>query len=113
MTGKRDSKRFRKRIKVKFGIDNPSRLAFTEDISPRGIFIKTANISRLGTRMIIEVTFPDNSLARFLGSIRWSKRAPQNLLHLVKKCGLGIKIISFISGEENYKKFIEEITNER
>lgn len=111
MAEKRDFKRVRKRIQIKFGIDNPSRIAFTEDVSSRGIFIKTANISPLGTRMVIEVTLPDNNLARFLGSIRWSKKAPQNLLHLVRKCGLGIKIISFISGEENYKKFVGEITN--
>lgn len=40
----RDIKRIKKRISIRFGIDEAVRLAFTEDISMTGMFIKTPNI---------------------------------------------------------------------
>ncbi len=109
MSEKRDCRRYRKRVQVRFGTDTPSKLAFTEEISALGMFIKTALIYPPGSRVTIEITLPDNSLVRFNGSIRWAKKVPPNMLHLARKCGFGVKILNFSSGEENYRKFLDEL----
>jgi len=109
MAEKRDFRRFRKRLQLRYGTDKPSRLAYTEEIGHSGMFIRTASIFPPGTRLIIEITMTDNSLVRFSGMIRWSKSVSPNLMHLVKKSGLGIKIINFIAGEDKYKKLVEEL----
>jgi len=109
MAEKRNSRRFRRRFQLRFGTEKPSRLAYTEDFGPSGMFIRTSSIFPPGTRLIIEVTLTDNSLVRFSGMIRWSKSVPPNLMHLVKKSGFGIKIINFIAGEDEYKKLVAEM----
>jgi hypothetical protein len=37
----------------------------------------------------------------------WAKRVPQNLFHLVKKSGMGVRIIRFHSGRERYLQLCE------
>jgi len=109
MAEKRNSRRLRKRLRLRFGTDKPSRLAYTEDLGPSGMFIRTSYILPPGTKLMIEITLTDNSLVLFSGMIRWSKSVPPNLMHLVKKSGLGIKIINFIAGEDEYKKLVAEL----
>ncbi len=49
MAEKRVTRRAKKRIKLRFGIDHPKRIAFTEDLSKDGLFIVTRVPERLGT----------------------------------------------------------------
>ena len=109
MAEKRDSSRFRKRLRLRFGTDKPSKLAYTEDFGHSGMFIRTSSILPPGTKLLIEITLTDDSLVLFSGMIRWSKSVPPNLMHLVKKSGLGIKIMNFIAGEDIYKKLVAEM----
>jgi Tfp pilus assembly protein PilZ len=109
MAEKRNAWRVRKRLQLRFGQDKPNRLAYTEDFGPGGMFIRTATIFPLGTKLIVEITLADNSQVRCSGMVRWSKNVPANLMHLVKKSGMGIKIIDFIAGESIYNKMIAEL----
>jgi hypothetical protein len=112
MSNKRNNLRKRKRLAVSFGIDGSGlRRAFTEDISPLGMFIKTANVCNPNTLVTVELlagTQPINFDAR----VMWAKRVPQNLFHLAKKGGMGVRIIRFHDGRDHYLELCEQIYNE-
>jgi len=100
--------RLKKRLSLKFGIDAPTKIAFTEDLSRDGIFVKTVYPSPPGSRVYIDLTMPDGNVVKMMGMSRWRKSAPPQMIHLVKKNGMGIKILKFISGEESYQLFISQ-----
>ncbi|HEY6837460.1 MAG TPA: PilZ domain-containing protein [Geobacteraceae bacterium] len=108
MPEKRDITRYKKRLSLKFGIDAPTKLAFTEDLSANGLFIKTVNIAPLGARVKIELTLPDGAVVALEGIVRWSKRVPPQMIHLVKKSGFGVKITKILSGEQSFRQMITE-----
>ena len=89
MPEKRDTKRMNKRLAIRFGTDAPTRLAFTEDVSAHGLFIKTTNLCTPGTRIHIELTLPGDDAVFLEGMVRWTKKVPPQAIHLVKKSGLG------------------------
>ena len=108
MADKRNIFRKRKRIAVCFGPDQtPDRRAFTEDISPTGLFIKTANVCNPNTVIKIELLPLDLPPISFDARVMWAKRVPQNLFHLVKKSGMGVRIIRFHDGRDTYLELCE------
>jgi hypothetical protein len=107
MAEKRDIKRKRKRVKVRFGIEEAKKVAFTDDISFDGIFIKTAAPEKPGQQLKLDIFLPDETLVQCTGRIHWAKRVPPNMLRLVGKGGMGLKIISYAQGEQAYKTFVE------
>ncbi len=102
MADKRDKSRLRKRVALQFGTgETTDRKAFTEDLSPMGMFIKTANVSNPNTVIKVEIRHEDATIS-FDARVMWAKRVPQNLFHLVKKSGMGVRIIRFTNGKEHY-----------
>jgi Tfp pilus assembly protein PilZ len=81
-------------------------MAFTEDVTDDGMFIKTTNLYRPGTRIAIELILPDETKVTITGMVIWSKKVPPNMIHLVKKAGLGVKILHFVAGEQDFMRFI-------
>lgn len=110
---KRDIRRIKQRITIYFGTDDVSRLAFTEDISMTGMFIKTPNIFPINSTVTIQFALPDGSVVRLEGRVTWAKKVPPNLFHLVKKSGMGIHFLRFIAGEELFDDFFEKIATPR
>lgn len=106
MADKRNLNRYKKRLSVRFGADAPSQLAFSEDVSDHGLFIKTGKVYPLGTVLQIEITLPDDEYVFFEGMVRWSKKLPPQLIHKAQKAGLGIKITRFIAGQAAYSQFV-------
>jgi hypothetical protein len=39
----------------------------------------------------------------------WAKKVPQNMFHLVKKSGMGVRILRFDSGEEHFNNLFENL----
>ena len=109
MPDKRIISRHKKRLSLRFGINSYEKLAFTEDISSHGLFIKTVNILPLGSRVNVEITLPDGPVIRLEGMVRWSKRVPPQMIHLVRKSGFGIMITRFLDGEDVYRNMIAEL----
>jgi len=109
MSEKRDIKRKRKRLKLRFGVDYPKRVAFTEDVSERGIFIITGQPERPGTMLILEITLPDDEQVIAFGRVRWAKKVPPNLVRLANKGGMGVLIIRFEGGEQIFKDFVADL----
>lgn len=113
MDDKRNLNRYKRRLSVRFGADAPSQLAFSEDVSDHGLFIKTGKIYPLGTILQIEITLPDEEYVFFEGMIRWSKKIPPQLISKVQKAGLGVKITRFIAGQAAYSQFVAEMHAKR
>ena len=109
MEDKRNTRRLRKRVTLRFGIDNPVRMAFTEDISDTGIFIKTTNICPPGSKIIVELSLNEGEVIRLECRVMWAKKVPPQLIHLVKKSGMGVKILRVLEGEAFFQQFCTEL----
>jgi Tfp pilus assembly protein PilZ len=108
MADKRDILRLKKRLTVRFGIDEANRAAFTEDISSTGMFIKTANVCNPNSK--ITVVFEINGEpVSIVARVMWAKKVPQNLFHLVKKSGMGVRFLRFESGKDLYTSYFETL----
>lgn len=111
MADKRDIRRHRKRISIRFGIDEAVRVAFTEDISITGMFIKTPNIIPPNTKIRIEFSVFDDRKIELEARVMWAKKVPQNLFHLIKKSGMGVRFLRFHTGEEHFHSLLEELSS--
>jgi len=109
MAEKRDVRRIKKRISIHFGFNEAVRVAFTEDISMIGMFIKTPNVIPPNSRITIEFVLPEGSRVVVEARVMWAKKVPQNLFHLVRKSGMGVRFLRFHSGEEAFDDFFERI----
>lgn len=110
---KRDIRRIKKRISIRFGIDEAARMAFTEDISMTGMFIKTSNVIPPNSNIIIEFNLPSEAVIVIEARVMWAKKVPANLFHLVKKSGIGVRFLRFHSGEDAFDDFFESIATPR
>ena len=109
MADKRDITRLKKRLPVRFGIDDAARVAFTEDVSSSGMFIKTANVCPPNSKILIEFELDSNKV-KVTARVMWAKKVPQNLFHLVKKSGMGVRFLRFEYGEEHFNSHVESLT---
>jgi Tfp pilus assembly protein PilZ len=100
---KRDIKRHKKRIQLRYGLEGPDKIGFTEDISDTGIFIKSPQVMNPGKIIFVELRLSDQSNILVKGRVMWAKKVPQSLLGKVKG-GMGIHILTFEQGEEEYHK---------
>jgi hypothetical protein len=99
--------RLKKRLTVHFGIEETGRVAFTENVSLTGMFIRTPNIYPPNTMIRIEFELANNKV-ELEARVMWAKKVPQNLFHLVKKCGMGVRFLRFHSGENQFNNYIEK-----
>jgi hypothetical protein len=106
MPENRQQKRHRKRLQLKYGVNGSMRMAFTEDVSVEGFFIRTATIHSPNSELRIELMTPDNECILLEGRVRWAKRVPPNLLRLAKG-GMGIRITRFLAGEPAYRRLCQ------
>lgn len=110
MADKRIQKRHRKRIPLRYGVEAPTRMGFTEDISSEGIFIKTGVVLPPNTDLKIELSASTQQLVVLEGTVSWAKKVPPNLLRLTKG-GMGIRITRFVDGEESYRQLCASLGN--
>jgi hypothetical protein len=107
MLDNRWKKRQRKRIPLRYGTDAPTKIAFTDDITREGLFIRTALAINPGTRLKVEMS-PSEGTILLDAEVRWAKKIPPNMLHKLKG-GMGLKIVAFHAGEEIYRQICETL----
>ena len=108
MSEKRDIKRNRKRLKIRFGVDAPTRVAFTEDLTDLGLFILTGQPEKPGSLLRIEIYLPHDQTVLAQGRVRWAKKVPPQLMRVAHKGGMGVRLLKFESGEADYRQFVAE-----
>ncbi len=99
---KRDARRARKRIEVRYGTEKADRTAFTKDISDTGLRLRTNTVLVAGTKLRIELEFPDRVFGMW-GRVEWARKVPARLTHTLE-CGMGI---SFVDPPADWKPFYE------
>ncbi|HLB05239.1 MAG TPA: PilZ domain-containing protein [Thermodesulfobacteriota bacterium] len=102
----KDIKRHKKRIQLRFGVEEPTIIGFTEDVSREGLFIKTAHVFPPNTRIKIDLVTSDNNVVNIEGVVKWVHRVPPNFIHLIKKSGMGVMITRIVSGQDTYSRLI-------
>lgn len=105
----RSTKRNRKRLPLRFGVQEASRIGFTDDLSETGLFIKSAIVQNPNSILKIELTLPGGEVVVLTGRVMWAKRVPPNLLRRLKG-GMGIRILDFQSGETAYLRLCADLT---
>ena len=111
MAESRYKKRHRKRIPLYFGISKAEKFGFTDDINHDGLFVRSAVCAKPGVTIKVEIKH-ESGLIALLGEVRWTKKVPANILHKLKG-GMGVRIISFLSGEELYHALCDELVEQR
>lgn len=109
MAEKRRSPRLKKRFTVRFGTPEPTRVAFTEDIHDGGLFIKTCNIYPPGSLILVSFTLPDGTEVLCEARVMWAKKVPPQVIHLVRKSGMGVKFLRMLQGGEEFARYWESL----
>ncbi len=112
MAEKRKLPRLQKRLKLRYGVSQATSLAFTEDFSEFGLFIRAVNVMVPGVHLLVELFMPDNTPITFEGRVMWGRRVPGSLIHL-SKGGMGVMITKFLTGEEKYLEFCHSIADRK
>lgn len=111
MSDKRKDIRHKKRLRLKFGREAATNVAYTEDISMTGLFIKSPNVIQPGNRISIELEMPDTNPVVMEGIVMWAKRVPLSMIHRINKSGMGIKIMRISSGSSTYFSYAEALAS--
>jgi hypothetical protein len=106
---KRNLGRHRKRFTLRFGPDEPVRTAFTQDISSTGLFIKTAYVCNPGNTIKVALDLDGGRLVMLEAVVIWAKKVPPQMIHIARKCGMGVRIVRFLAGGEYYAALCEEL----
>ena len=88
---KREDRRERRRVMVRYGTRATDKTAFTRNISERGLFLQTHQVMAPGSTIQVKVQFPDREFHMW-ARVRWAKRAPGQLMGIVA-AGMGIKFV--------------------
>ena len=102
---RRPAKRLRKRLMVRYGVDEANKMGFTKNISETGIFIRTNTVFRPGTTVHVQVQFPERTFS-YWGRVAWAKQVPTQLAHVLE-CGMGV---SFIEPPGDWLEFYRKWT---
>jgi hypothetical protein len=93
MAEKRQHRRLRRRMMVKFGEKDFSQSGFTWDVSPTGLFIVASQLPALDARLHLQLFVDPERFLLFEGEVRRHKRVPPELRSL-ERGGFGVRLLS-------------------
>ena len=101
-TSIRRHERVRARLNVFYGIGAPEFEAMAESISIGGVFLNTNNVLKVGSRVIVQIKFPERSVCH-CGEVTWAIRVPEHQRESLV-CGMGI---SFVDPDPSWATFFK------
>ena len=108
MSDKRYKPRHHKRLAVRFGEQKCERMAFADNFTEDGLFLRTTTVLPPGTRLKLCLTTPVGDILAE-GTVAWARRFPPQMLRLVKNAGMGIHITGFANGAEDFEKYCQQL----
>jgi PilZ domain len=93
MAEKRQHRRIKRRLMVKFGERELSQSGFTGDISPTGLFIIASSTPPLDTRLHLQLFVEPERYVFFEGEVRRHKIVPIEL-RSIERSGFGVRLLS-------------------
>jgi len=109
MVEKRERVRRKKRVKVRYGVDVPKRMGFTDDLTAQGLFLITAQPEPPGSKLKLLIFLPNGEEVLAIARVQWGKKVPANMVHIARKGGMGLRLLSFESGESAFKNYLAEL----
>jgi hypothetical protein len=106
MPEKRRWPRKRRRLTVEFRWDKATCTGFTYDISPSSVFVRSARIPKVGTRLAMRMFLPDETEVPILGAVVRSFRVPASLARVIPS-GFCLKILE--RAPEPYLRYLAGI----
>jgi len=88
---KRQLKRAKRRVMVRFGTRTTDKTAFTKNLSETGMFLQTNTVFKPGTTIQIQAEFPDQTFSMW-ARVVWAKKVPPQLAHILGS-GMGVCFI--------------------
>lgn len=110
MPERRELKRYRKRLQLRYGPDGAGRVGFTEDLSDTGIFLRSTFVHGPNTVLQVFMNVEGTQDVVFKGRVMWARKVPHNLMNKIKG-GMGIHILAFEKGEDLYRSLVESLVN--
>lgn len=98
----RQHERIRTRLRVFYGMGTPEFEATAESISVGGVFLNTNNVLKVGSRLVVQIDFPDRSVC-LCGEVTWAIRVPEHQRETMV-CGMGV---TFIDPDPSWRTFFE------
>ena len=84
--------RKRGRVQARYGVKGLERMAFTNNLSLAGAFLRTNMVYRPGTTIQLELLFPETHVSLW-ALVVWAKKVPPQLAQTLH-CGMGIRFIN-------------------
>lgn len=103
MHEKRLNKRHGREVSVRFGESSTDHIGLARNLSHNGMFIKSSRLYPSQTQIVIKIDGSHGNTIQCEGVVRWAKRVPQALAHLVQQNGMGIALTY---SPEEYIEFI-------
>lgn len=88
---RREERRARKRLTVRYGTEAPEREGTTQNLSASGMYLKTDRLLPPGTPLNLEVR-TDEGTFRLHGVVAWAKQVPATLAALLHP-GMGVQLV--------------------
>jgi uncharacterized protein (TIGR02266 family) len=85
------AKRFRKRVEVRYGVEQPQFTGYSGNISRTGMMLRTIRVFAPGTLLVLELKFPDKTIVA-RGHVSWAREGSVQLLP-TGRVGMGIKFV--------------------
>jgi len=85
-------RRTRRRLTVRFGVDEPDVTGYTKNISRSGLYIETNRAADPGTPLQLQIDAGDRVLA-MQGVVVWARRYPPSFAR-VRRGGMGCRFVS-------------------
>lgn len=104
---KRRTRRYKKQLTVLFGERMREHIGFTVDVSEEGLLLRANRVYPPGTGVLLELSALDQQKMYCRGVVKWVKRVPPNLVHLVKN-GMGIFLTE---APMEYWRFIQQLNS--
>jgi len=89
---RRYHERIQQKVPVRYGVGLVDRQGSADTISEGGLFINTNQIYKAGTRIVLQIEFPDRPRT-LLAEVVWAVQVPEHLRgNLV--CGMGVRFVN-------------------
>jgi uncharacterized protein (TIGR02266 family) len=86
------SGRVKTRLRVAYGVHEPEFVGYADNVSKSGLYINTNRVFKNGTRLNLEVEFPQRAV-RLVGEVVWAIRVPEHERSSMV-CGMGVQFVA-------------------
>jgi uncharacterized protein (TIGR02266 family) len=105
---KRSKNRHIRRLPVQYGKTAYDHEAFSSNLSPTGLFLRTMAAFPSGTRVQVRLTLPDGRALELAGTIMWARKTAPQLAESMKS-GMGVRLDQSSPAYVVYLEFVKGI----